>query len=290
MGGRGVRPGAAAAPPDFGGFNIVGIYARWTLDCVVEAATAIAHDYRTRYRQYRAAEAPIAEILANMKSLIGYDPAWPNSTQRSAINSPLIGSSDGQANADSTSSFHQTALAVRTAAIAYSERVYNTGEPMLRQAFIDAARHFQAYLLTISGGVVDRARQDTQSIFIRSVQVLTNAGVAQAFGLPPAPAGRWPLPNNIADDNYLDGDGAYLIEEVSRALQSPDGLISQQKFLTLQRASVSGARTIQRILPRDGHPGDHDNADPEIVRLLIGAAYTWATALRDLEVGTAQAK
>ena len=87
-------PGIVAPQPDFGGFNVVGIYARWALDCIVEAATAIAHDYRTRYRQYRAAPAAIADVLANMKSRVGYDPAWPNAAQRAAINSPLVGPSD----------------------------------------------------------------------------------------------------------------------------------------------------------------------------------------------------
>jgi len=272
-------------PQDFGEFNIVGIYARWTLDCVVEAARAIAHDYRTRYRQYRAVSAAIASILADMKSRTGYDPRWPNADQRTAINTPLVGSSDALTNGDTTSPFHLTALAVRTAAIAYAERVFNTGEPMLRQAFIDAARHFRAYLLTLSGGVVDRARQDTEPIFRRSIQVLTSPEVAQAFGLPPAPPKAWPLPDRIEDDNYFNGDGACLMEEVSCVLQSPDGLITQQHFVTLQRAAVSGARTIQRILQ-----GSHENSDVEIVRDLIGVAYTWATALRDLEVEVSQAK
>jgi hypothetical protein len=270
--------------PDFGGINIVGIYARWTLDCVVEAATAIACDYRTRYRQYRDVLAPIASILADMKSRTGYDPIWPNAAQRSAINMPLVGSSDALANGDTTSPFHQTALAVRTAAIAYSERVYDTGEPMLRQAFIDAARHFQAYLLTLSGGVVNRARYDTERIFRKSIQVLTSPEVAQAFGLPPAPPKAWPLPEKITDDTYFDGDGAYLMEEVSRVLQSPDALITQQHFVKLQRAAVNGARAIQRILQKD-----HEKEE-EIVRLLIGVAYTWATALRDLEVELSQVK
>lgn len=270
--------------PHFGDSPIVGIYAHWTLDCVVEAATAIAHDYRTRYRQYHAASPEIATILADMNSRTGYDPIWPNAAQRTAINTPLIGSSDALANGDTTSPFHQTALAVRTAAIAYAERVYDTGEAMLRQAFIDAARHFQAYLSTLSGGVVERARHDTEPIFRQSIQVLTNREIAQAFGLPPAPSNAWPLPDAITDDNYFNGDGAYLMEEVSRVLQSPDELITQQRFVTLQRAAVSGARTIHGIL----HGAQF--ADEAMVRGLIGVAYTWATALRDLEGGVSQVK
>jgi hypothetical protein len=273
-------PGAVAAapPPDF---NIVGIYARWTLDCVVEAATAIAQDYRTRYRQYRDVPKDIATILADMKSRMGYDPAWPNSAQRAAMNTPLLGSSDAQANADTTSPFHQIALNVRTAAIAYSERVFDTGEPMLRQAFIDAARSFKAYLSTLSGGVVGRATHDTEPIFKESIKVLTSREVAQAFGgLPPAPPAAWPIPDPITDDKYLNGDGAYLMEEVSRVLQPPDGLVTQQHFLAQQRAAVSGARTIQRILQED-----QENEDESNIKSLIGVAYTWATALRDMEVG-----
>ena len=272
-------PRVAVLPLDFGGFDIVGIYARWTLNSVVQAAAAIAQDYRTRYRQYRAAPAGIAGILADMNSRTGYDPIWPSAAQRTAINTPLLGSSDALTNGDTSSPFHQTAFAVRTAAIAFSERVYDTGEPMLREAFIDAARHFQAYLLTLSGGVIDRARQDTEPIFRQSIQVLTSPQVAQAFGLPPAPPEAWPLPDEITDNNYFNGDGAYLMEEVSRTLQSQDELITQQHFVTLQRAAVSGARTIQRILQ-----GAHEDADVEIVRGLIGVAYTWATALRDLGV------
>jgi hypothetical protein len=266
---------------DRGGVDTVGIYARWTLDCVVDAATTIAQDYRTRYRQYRDVPPAIAAILANMNSRVGYDPAWPNAAQRSAIYSPLIGSSDGQVNADSTSSFHQTAIGVRTAAIAYSERVYNTGEPMLRRALIEAARLFSAYLSTLSGGVVDRARQDTEFIFSSSVQVLQSAQIAQAFGLPPAPP-AWPLPRQVEGDEHLDGNGAYLIQEVSRFLKSSAGMTTQQQFLALQRVALSGARTIQSI-----NNGAHNIA--EQVPDLIGAAYTWATALRDLEATTSQA-
>jgi hypothetical protein len=261
------------------------MYARWTLDCVVEAATAIAHDYRTRYRQYQAVPPEIAELLADFMSRTGSNPSWPNTAQRGAINTPLVGSSDAMANGDASSPFHQTALAVRTAAIAYAERVYNTGESMLRRAFTDAARNFQAYLSTLSGGVVNRARHDTTRIFEHSVHVLTTREVAQAFGLPAAPAGAWPFPADLSDGHYLNGDGAYLMETVSRSLQSPDGLVTQQQFLTLQRVAVSGARTIQLILR-----GAHEKENAEGIAPVIEVAYTWATALRDLEADASPAK
>jgi len=259
------------------------IYGRWTLDCLVESATAVATDYVKRYRQYRGVPAEIATILADMRSRIGSDPAWPNTAQRAAINSPLLGPSDLQASTATPTPFRDAAMGVRTAAISYSERVYDTGEPMLRQAFVDAARHFQAYLTTLTGSVVERAKQDTQPIFEQSTQILSNSGVSQAFGLPPAPKNSWPLPQPLQDQrSYLDGDGAYLMEEISRVLQPTGGPLTQQRFLTSQRAAAAGGRTIQLVVQGD------QEATGDKLRGLIGYAYTWATALRDLRTnGTA---
>jgi hypothetical protein len=273
---------------DPGTMAIPGIYARWTLDCVVEAATVIAHDYRTRYRQYRNVDPDnIGVVLADIKSRVGFDPSWPNKDQRTAINVPLLGPSEAEAGADSTAPFCEVAKAVRAAAIAYSERVYDTGEPMLRQAFIDAARHFRAYLLTLSGSVVLRAMKDTEPFFQKSTEVLSNRGVGDAFGLPNAPKKSWPLPEPVEEriNGYLNGDGAYLMEEISRVLQENKG-ITQQQFLSLQRAAASGARTIHFVLQNDHelirNGEDSDKVHPKLLSL-IGDAYSWATALRDWE-------
>jgi len=276
---RALEPGTRAIP---------GIYARWTLDCVVEAATVIAHDYRTRYRQYRDVDPDtIGVVLANIKSRVGFDPEWPNKDQRTAINTPLIGPSEAEAAADSTAPFCEVAKAVRAAAIAYSERVFDTGEPMLRQAFIDACRHFHAYLTTLGGSVVTRAYKDTQPLFQKSADVLGVEEVANAFGLPPAPTKSWPIPD-VGDrsNGYLDGDGAYLVEEVARVLQKGKG-ITQQQFLSLQRAAAAGARTIHFVL--EDHHERNKKDDPDLSSL-IGDAYSWATALRDWEASHPEAE
>jgi|SRR5215471_9376777 len=262
--------------------TIPGIYARWTLDCVVEAALAIANDYRTRYRQYRDVSPDVARLLADMKSKIGADPKWPNNDQRTAMTVPLIGPSDADTGTEPTGPFCEAAKAVRAAAIAYSERVFDTGEPMLRQAFVEAARQFRAYLTTLGGSVVANAYQDTQPIFENSTRILSDEGVAKAFGLPAAPADSWPVPDPIDDDKvaYLNGDGAYLIEEVAYVLQNGKG-IAQRQFLALQRAAVAGARTISGVLL------DHQEAkDPTP---LIIVAYSWSTALRDWEASQPKA-
>lgn len=259
--------------------SIASGYARWTLDCVIDLAIGISEDYPKRYRHYRAVPADLSAILTELRTRTGSEPDWPNSAQRAAIFTPLFGGSEKKPSSDRGSPFHEVSAALRAAAIAYSERVFNTGEPMLRQAFVDAARHFRAHLSTLSGGVVDAARRQTEGMFDRSEQVLRSEQVAQAFGLPPATAASWPLPRNDRDVEYLDGNGAFLIEEISRTQQSPAGVMKQQQFLTLQRVAVAGARTMDNVLC--GHSED----EGPLLHRLIGNAYTWSTALRDLSAG-----
>jgi hypothetical protein len=276
------KPAPAKPAPDPRTKAIPDIYARWTLDCVVEAALAIANDYRTRYRQYRDVPDVVARLLADMKSKVGADPKWPNKDQRTAMVLPLLGPSDADTDTELSGPFCEAAKAVRAAAIAYSERVYDTGEPMLRQAFVEAARQFHAYLTTLGGSVVANADEDTEPMFEKSRRVLSAEGVAKAFGLPAAPADSWPVPDPIDNRKrgYLDGNGAYLIEEVARVLQDGKG-IAQQQFLALQRAAVAGARTINAVLNNEQEKLDLTD--------LIGDAYSWSTALRDWEASQPKA-
>lgn len=255
-------------------------YTRWTLDCLIELVKGTADDYVKRYREYRAVPEDIARLLTEFRTRTGADPEWPNTAQRTAIFTPLLGASDRKPGTDRTASFHDVAEALRGAAVAYSERVYDTGEPMLRQAFLDAARHFRAYLTTLSGSVVDASHVQTAPMFRRATEVLQTPQVAQAFGgLPPAPEGSWPMPQRRGEGAaYLDGNAAYLIEEISRNVGGAN-MLKQQSFLMLQRVSVAGALTIHDTL--DGSFENHEKDDHRLKRL-IGNAYTWFTALRDL--------
>ncbi|MEO7860174.1 MAG: hypothetical protein ABIU05_06970 [Nitrospirales bacterium] len=258
-------PPAPAAPIT----KIGQMYGRWTLDCVNEAAYAVALDYEKRYRHYRDVDAAVGVILSDLRSRIGSDPRWPNAAQRSAINVPLIGISDAKSTNDRTSTIQEAGRTLRQAATTYSERVYDTGEPMLRQAFFDAAKNFRACLTTLVGNVVEVGNRHTLAIFEKSVNVLSSDAVAQAFGIPAAPPAPWPL------NGQLDGGGAYLIEEITRTLATPVSPVSQGQFMALQRVASNGALVAAEI-------EDDWHLDVNLCLLLIGNAYAWATALRSL--------
>lgn len=249
------------------------LYGRWTLDCVIEVARSVSLDFVSRPRHYRLIRDDIAEILQDFKALTGNRPDWPDLAQRTAIYGALVGDSDGKLNADRTAQFHQASIALRERAIAFAERVYDTGEDMLRQAFRDAMVTLRSYLNTLQGRVVALGYAQTGAIFGKAVNVLSSKEVASVFGLPPAPGGEWPL------KGIFDGNGAYLIEEVTRMLQpAMTGLVSQQQFIVMQRIADYGPQTITGVLD-DGAGWDSKDRS----NALIQSAYSWATALRDIK-------
>jgi len=252
------------------------MYARWTLDCVVDVAAAIAHDSAKRPRQYRAVPAAaaggldaIVRVLSNFRSKLGSDSSWPNGAQRAALYSGCLGTSDGKPG-DKSAPFHQMAAAVRDAAVAYCERVVDAGEGMLKQAFIEAATAFGAYLGTMVGSAVAESHRQTEEVFNNAVRVLKTQEIAQAFGLPHVAEANWPTVG------ARNGDGAALVEEISRALQPSAGPpITQQQFSVMQRIAHQGASTIAGIQ-------DNRHTVDATFKEVVQSAYTWATALRAL--------
>ena len=263
----GAQPVVRRQQPEPEPTAIARMYARWTLDCLIESAVAVANDYVKRYRQYSRVPAETARVLADLRTRTGSDPSFPSADQRAAIYGPLIGGSDAKG-PTSTTNFQNLAGAVRAAAIAYSERAVDSGEPMLRQAFVNAARNFKACLSSLTGGVVDLGESETANIFETSVRILSNDAVARAFGLPPAPPAPWPL------NGQLDADGAYLIEAITGTLQPATvGTMPQGEFLTLQQVAASGAQLITHLV--------HSELQEDVAQL-ITEAYSWATDLARL--------
>jgi hypothetical protein len=304
-----VIPGAATQtqPP-----LIANMYERWTLDCIIELVQLIAMDFVNRPRQYREVPPNISEILQNFRFLTGTDPRFINQVQRSMTFDAMLGSSDGvsMGMATETSSapmawagagigtgagmsapaegaqFKMESARLRETARAYTERQVTQGEGQLLQAFLDEAITLQCYLRPIDdeNNVVIIGNAQTKAIFDAAVLVLRDRAVAGRFGRPPATQETWPL------GGALDQNGSLLIQEIGKVLiqgmMPPTTLvpISQNKFDVMQRIANYGALTITGVL-RESFPADPGESLPsrkERFEPLIGATYSWKTALDNL--------
>ena len=69
------------------------MYARWTLDCVVEIAYAVSKDFILRPEFYKAGDVP--DNIITFRIEYGNSAEFPNQAQRQEMNSPVLGASDG---------------------------------------------------------------------------------------------------------------------------------------------------------------------------------------------------
>lgn len=277
---------------------IANMYERWTLDYIIELAQVIAMDFVNRPRQYREVPPNVSEILQNFRFLTGTDPKFPNRMQRSMAFEAILGSSDGAPMAVAAGTgagmntaaegaqFKMQSARLRETARAYTERQVTQGEGQLLQAFLDEGVTLQSYLRPVDdeNNVVIIGNAQTKAIFDDAVRVLRDKTVAGRFGRPPATQETWPL------GGALDENGSLLIQEIGKVMiqgmMPPATLmpISQNKFDVMQRIASYGALTITGVLranfPAD--PGESLASRKERFEPLIGAAYSWKTALDNL--------
>jgi hypothetical protein len=280
---------------------IATMYERWTLDYIVEIVQLIAMDFVCRPGQYRDVSQDSSHALQNFRFLMGTEPKFPNRMQRSMTFEAILGSSDGIGMVENKSSAPMTAAAqttpegtqfkkqsarLRETARAYTERQVTQGEGQLLQAFLDEGVTLQSYLRPIDdeNNVVIIGNAQTKAIFDEAARVLRDKTVAGRFGRSPATPETWPL------GGVLDGNGSLLIQEIGKVLiqgmMPPVNLmpISQNKFDVMQRIASYGSLTITGVFggsfPAD--PGESPASRKERFEPLIGAAYSWKTALDNL--------
>ncbi len=260
------------------------LYGRWALNPLVDIARAIAYDVVVRPQNYRDLPEDAARILTDFRFKLGSDPDWPDAFQRTLSFKVLC----------------KVSLAsppVRAVALRYGQYPDGDRNAQILDALRDAVAGVRAQLTPLEGHALAMVSRETRPIFERSVQLFQEPQIAQAFGLPPAPADDWPLGGNFS------GDGAYLVAEIVRALRLTACLggiyrrigrenvadrplvplvtvaLPNDKFIKLQKAAFFGAMTLSKLL------AESDADDPE----LLSSAYKWTKALQTLvpDVGRA---
>jgi len=269
-------------------YQVAGIYFFCTLDCLVELAHRISHDFFARPELFTdltaAGGQAIPPTLARLHARYGCDEAVLNREQRHALYAALFGRSPSMdGSVDEESDFRNLGDELMDACATFVETKFGD-EPSLRENVRQKHRLFKEYLTGLTGDSVAWSRETALPGVTEkaSYPILRNKGVAAVYGIATPPRAEWPY--------TFDANADKLVEKVSKQLMWPDAsqtmdssgkpdahrYISREEITNLQRTAIEGATAIATTLDVDS------NATPADVDLLIRKCYTWGTALRNL--------
>jgi hypothetical protein len=130
--------------------HIAGAYFYLELDCLVAYAYQVALDFFRRPQLYTAVGRPTRELLARGRAQYGNDERVPSQEQRDEIFMALFGQSSSSPRSEH-GDFQRLRDELVGAAAAFSERVFDTGEEMLRERVRTTHRPFKDYLTGLQG-------------------------------------------------------------------------------------------------------------------------------------------
>ncbi len=248
------------------------LYARWTLDALIEIAHAVADDYVARpdfYRGNHHLNDRVPDHIVDLQMSYGHVRDYPNKDQRSALNKPILGMSDEHILAKGVTAvvdqFHQLREPLFKACIAYEERSIADAPRGLKQHIIDVMTYFPTYLRTFDGQSLKSAHKQIESIANLAYAILQSPTVSDVFGVNPPPPSTWPLG---ADDQA----GARLVDQISQKLKLGDSGLNQQEESLLRTIAEEGNEALQAILRE--HPTDDEHFED-----LASKVYSWAKAI-----------
>ena len=155
------------------------LYARWTLDVLVDMARAISVDYSARPDFYREA---VPDHIVDLSSSYGYARNFPDRHQRGGMCSPILGLSDGfrlpKGVAKITDKFHQYREPLFEACIKFTERTIGDSRGGLREAIVQALALFASMLRTFEGHSARSTHGQIHSVTELTYEILRNSTVA----------------------------------------------------------------------------------------------------------------
>lgn len=247
------------------------LYARWTLDCLIEIAYAVSIDFINRPSSYKGI-IPNPKEIVDLRMSYGTEADFPNTAQRQAMMMPILGRSDGLKLDVSNASapFYSARKAFFEACIAVQMRTVDTALSTLEGVALSAILAFRNYFDNLRGISAEQSAKQITAVSDSAIKILTSSGVATVFGFPPAQQG-WPL-------SSIDSNGANLVDAVGKILPlAPDYKLSFQKFNQLQLAAQAGGLALPLVLTAKAKMSEED------LQALIEQGYIWWKFLNDFQ-------
>jgi hypothetical protein len=252
-------PETQQSQPQSGAVFLGNMYARWTLDCLVEISRAISIDYFSFPEFYQGNDAPdnIVELWLSYGSVKNF----PNKDQRHVLAGAIFGDLDGylpKGAASFNDAFHQNRDALFKACIAAQSATSAESREGLNQQVLQALPTFQSYLGGFPGKAARVAHDQIIAVSETSFSILRSDTVSARFiGIHSPISGEWPLHKN-------DHNGDKLIAECVSKLKVA-GVDMANDFPNLRALAQAGREALEAIVQPAGDLDD-----------LIRKTYSWA--------------
>lgn len=253
------------------------------LDFLIDLAHCISLDFFDNPQLYRDVSKDVVRDLTALRARYGYQEDFLSREQRhqifagvfsdnDQIFSGVFGEHEGTGGPlpavapPAAESFVAQRDQVLAASMAFTERVFNTSEEILRRAVRIMHVYLKDYLKDATGASVAWSRTVAfPAISERCYRILRDPQIAARFGVNRQPGPNWPV--------AVDANGSKLVEQISGTpMRVQTELISRGVFNDKQQLALRGAEALAAIMDYDGET-DHDSVD-----LLISRCYDWFTA------------
>jgi hypothetical protein len=237
------------------------MYARWTLDCLVEIAHAIAIDYFSSPEFYQGSDTP--DEIVDLWLSYGSVKSFPNKAQRHILAAAIFGESDGYSSPAGVTvyndAFHQNRDTLFKACIAAQTATSAQSREGLDQQVLQALPNIQSYLEGFPGKAAVIAYEQLKAVSDLAFAVLRSNTVSSRFiGIHTSPISTdWPLKKS-------DANGDKLIAECVAILKI-DGVSLKMAFPTLRALAHNGREALETIVQPS-----------EELKELIRQTYSWA--------------
>ena len=263
-----------AVAPSFG--EKLGLmYQRWTFDCVIESARAVALDFSAGFNSgrpgrpdmYQQVPDDIAAKLTDLQANYGFQADFPDMPIRQGLMLSVFGGSDGHGSGKDDSAFQTYRFPCLLAANDFSLNAQPIAFPGLREAVRSALVPFKTHMDDLDGASLRQTERRMTSIFDVAQSILKAPPVSAVFGINALINPDWPI-------GAIDPHGAQLIENITTQLPVPYGVISCEMFEHIQQIAKKGFQSIRII-------EDNNIEDPAFdIDQLIFALFGWGFELQ----------
>jgi hypothetical protein len=237
---------------------LAGMYARWTLDCLIEIAHAISIDYFSSPEFYQG-DAP--DNIVDLWLSYGSVKNFPDKDQRHILAGAIFGESDGYPPKGATNyndAFHKNRDPLFKACIAAQTATSAQSRDGLNQQVLDALPNFQSYLGGFPGKAARIASDQIEDVATTAFAILRSDTVSARFiGTHSPISDDWPLKTS-------DPSGDKLIGECVSKLKVP-GVDMPNDFPNLRALAQAGREALEAIVRAQTDLDD-----------LVRKTYSWA--------------